>query len=66
MAMKGVGSSLGPQLIAKIGDVARFTHKSAITAFAGIDSGVNQSGAYKQKSLHASKRGSAELRKILF
>lgn len=41
MAMKGVGSTLGPQLIAEIGDVSRFTHKSAITAFAGVDSGVN-------------------------
>ena len=34
MAMKGVGRSLGPQLMAEIGDVSRFTHKGAITAFA--------------------------------
>ena len=27
MAMKGVGTSLGPQLMAEIGDVSRFTHK---------------------------------------
>ena len=66
MAMKGVGLSLGPQLIAEIGDVTRFTHKSAITAFADVDPGVNQSGTYEQKSVHASKRGSAELRKALF
>lgn len=32
MAMKGVGTSLGPQLMAEIGDVSRFTHKGAITA----------------------------------
>ena len=31
MAMKGVGPSLGPQLIAEIGDVSRFTHKGALT-----------------------------------
>ena len=37
MAMKGVGRSLGPQLMAEIGDVSRFTHKGAITAFAGVD-----------------------------
>lgn len=66
MAMKGVGPSLGPQLIAEIGDVTRFTHKSAITAFAGVDPGVNQSGTYDQKSVHASKRGSSNLRKTLF
>lgn len=35
MAMKGVCPSLGPQLMAEIGDVSQFTHKGAITAFAG-------------------------------
>ena len=45
MGMKGVGPSLGPQLIAEIGDVTRFTHKGAITAFAGVDPGVKESGA---------------------
>ena len=58
--------SLGPQLIAEIGDVTRFTHKSAITAFAGVDPGVNDSGDYSQKSVHASKHGSPVLRKTLF
>lgn len=66
MAMKGVGSSLGPQLMAEIGDVTRFSHKGAITAFAGVDPGVNQSGVYDQKSVHASKRGASSLRKTLF
>lgn len=66
MVMKGVGPSLGPQLMAEIGDVTRFTHKSAITAFAGVDPGVNQSGTYEQKSVRASKRGSSTLRKTLF
>ena len=51
MAMKGVGKSLGPQLMAEIGDVSRFTHKGAITAFAGVDPGVNESGSYEQKSV---------------
>ena len=66
MAMKGVGPSLGPQLMAEIGDVARFTHRNAITAFAGVDPGVNESGDYSQKSVHASKHGSPVLRKTLF
>ena len=66
MAMKGVGTSLGPQLMAEIGDVSRFTHKSAITAFAGVDPGVNESGSYEQKSVPTSKRGSSDLRKTLF
>ena len=44
--MKGVRPLLGPQLMAEIGDVTRFTHKGAITAFAGVDPGVNGSGDY--------------------
>lgn len=44
MNMKGVGPSLGPQLMAEIGDVLRFTQ--ALTAFAGVDPGVNESGSY--------------------
>ena len=66
MAMKGVGPSLGPQLIAEIGDVTRFTHRGAITAFGGVDPSVNESGTYSQKSVPTSKRGSALLRKTLF
>lgn len=66
MEMKGVGPSLGPQLIAEIGDVTRFTHREALTAFAGVDPGVNDSGDYSQKSVHASKHGSPALRKTLF
>lgn len=66
MNMKGVGPSLGSQLMAEIGDVSRFTHKGAITAFAGVDPGVNKSGTYEQRSVPTSKRGSSNLRKTLF
>ena len=66
MEMKGVGPSLGPQLMAEIGDISRFTHKGAITAFAGVDPGVNESGSYAQKSVPTTKRGSSSLRKTLF
>ena len=52
MAMNGVGPSLGPQLMAEIEDISRFTHKGAITAFAGVDPGVNQSGSYERRSVH--------------
>lgn len=66
MAMKGIGPSLGPQLMAEIGDIRRFSHRGALTAFAGVDPGVNQSGTYNQKNVRTSKRGSAPLRKTLF
>ena len=66
MAMRGVGDSLGPQLMAEIGDVTRFTHRGAITAFAGVDPGADQSGAHEAKSNHTSKSGPPELRRALF
>ena len=66
MQMKGIGTTLGPQLMAEIGDVTRFSHKGALTAFAGVDPGVNESGSYIRKSVPTSKRGSSNLRKTLF
>ena len=66
MAMRGVGDSLGPQLMAEIGDVTRFTHRGAITAFAGVDPGADQSGTHEAKSNRTSKSGPPELRRALF
>jgi transposase len=66
MAMNGVGPSLSPQLMAEIGDVARFTHRGALTAFAGVDPGKNDSGQHIQKSVPTTKKGSPSLRRTLF
>ena len=66
MAMNGVGPTLGPQLMAEIGDVTRFTHREALTAFAGVDPGKNDSGQRLRKSVRTSKKGSPILRKTLF
>lgn len=66
MAMGGVGKSLGPQLMAEIGDVTRFAHKGSLVVYAGVDPGANQSGTHEAKSTASSKSGSPELRKTLF
>ncbi|WP_346885909.1 IS110 family transposase [Clostridium sp. UBA4395] len=66
MNMYGVGITLGPQLIAEIGDVRRFYSRKALIAFAGIDSCPYQSGTIDIKGRSISKRGSASLRKTLF
>jgi transposase len=66
MQMYGVGPSLGPQLMAEIGDVRRFHSKSALVAFAGIDAPPYQSGQMDVRSRSISKRGSAKLRRTLF
>ena len=50
MAMRGVGDSLGPQLMAEIGDVTRFTHRDAITAFAGVDPVLTSPAPTRPKS----------------
>ena len=60
MEMHSVGDSLGPQLMAEIGDVTRFIHRGSITAFAGVDPGANQSSEREAKS------GPPELRRTLF
>lgn len=66
MSLFGVGSVLGSQLIAEIGDVSRFSNKKALVGFAGIDAPPFQSGNFDPKSRSISKRGSAALRKTLF
>ncbi len=43
-----------------------FSHKGALTAYAGVNPGANQSGDYEQQSVRTSKRGTPQLRKTLF
>ena len=56
MGMRGVGSSLGPQLIAEIGDVTRFEKRGSLIAFAGVDPGKDDSGDRNRKSVPTSKK----------
>lgn len=64
--MYGVGPTLGPQLMAEIGDVRRFHSKKALVAFAGIDAPPNDSGQVSGNHKAMSKIGSASLRRTLF
>lgn len=66
MQMFGVGSSLGPQLMAEIGDVRRFASKKSLVAFAGIDSPPCDSDKIYGNHRSITKRGSASLRRTLF
>ena len=66
MEMYGVGKSLGPQLMAEIGDIRRFPGKQSLVAFAGVDPMPNQSGEMNRRRNKTSKRGSPYLRKALF
>ena len=66
MEMYGVGPSLGPQLMAEIGDVRRFSSKKSLIAFAGIEPQPSDSGKIVGNDKGISKVGSATLRRTLF
>ena len=66
MEMFGVGPTLGPQLIAEIGDVRRFYSKKALVAYAGIDAPPNDSGDVTGRHKSMSKVGASSLRRTLF
>jgi len=66
MKMFGVGPTLGPQLMAEIGNIRRFHSKKALVAFAGLDSPPNDSGQVTNHHRRMTKRGSSALRRTLF
>lgn len=66
MAMYGVGKNTGPQLMAEIGDVRRFSHRGALIAYAGVDPQPSQSGKHSRSSDPISRKGSGFIRKTLY
>ena len=66
MEMYGVGPTLGPQLMAEIGDVRRFYSKKALVAYAGLDAPPNDSGDVTGRHKSMSKIGASSLRRTLF
>ena len=66
MDMFGVGPTLGPRLIAEIGDVRRFYSKKALVAYAGLDAPPNDSGDVTGRHKSMSKVGASSLRRTLF
>lgn len=66
MAMKVVGDSICPRLIAEIGDPRRVHSAKALIAYAGIDAPPYQSGKFTGTERHMSKHGSNIMRKLGF
>ena len=66
MDLFDVGPTLGPQLIAEIGDVRRFYSKKALVAYAGLDAPPNDSGDVSGRHKSMSKIGASSLRRTLF
>ena len=54
-------------ILCEIGNINRFSNKGQLTAFAGLDASVKESGEYRRKQgNHISKRGSKHLRRQLY
>ena len=66
LTIPGVSHTTGAQIVAEIGDVRRFKNASAIVKYAGLNSGVSQSGKFEAKGEPITKKGSPYLRRSLW
>lgn len=66
LTVPGISVATGAQIVAEIGDVSRFRSAASIVKYAGINSGVSQSGAFEAKGSPITKVGSPYLRRALY
>lgn len=62
----GVSTTTGAQIVAEIGDVRRFKGAASIVKYAGLDSGVDESGKFCAEGVPITKHGSPYLRRSLW
>lgn len=61
--MNGVGRKIRSRIIAEIGDIRKYKSANSLIASAGIDTPPYESGNFKAKNIHITKRGNKYLRK---
>ena len=66
LTIPGVSYATGAQVVAEIGDVARFRSAAALVSYAGLNSSVNQSGKFDSGGGPITKHGSPYLRRALW
>ena len=66
LTIPGISNTLGAQIVAEIGDVNRFKNAPAIVKYAGLNSGVSESGEFQAKGRPITKVGSARLRRSIW
>ncbi len=66
LTVPGVSIALGAQIVAEIGDVSRFKSGASVVKYAGLNSGVNESGEFKAKGSPITKVGSPYLRRAMW
>ena len=62
----GVGLNLASRIVAEIGDISRFDSRRAISAYAGLNPKIRQSGDEDGTHLAISKKGNRHLRCLLY
>ena len=66
VSIVGIGENLAARLIAELGDMNRFTNRSALAAYAGLNPKILQSGDVDGTHLRISKKGNRHLRCLLY
>jgi transposase len=62
----GIGPYVSASIVGEIQDMQRFRSAKAVTAFAGLDPKIRQSGKTFNSTGHLTKRGSSYLRRSIF
>lgn len=62
----GVSITTGAQIVAEVGDVKRFKNAASIVKYAGLNSGVDESGKFSAEGVPITKHGSPYLRRSLW
>lgn len=65
-SIPGVGPVTAVTILAEIGDIKRFPGFKQFIAYTGLDPRVRQSGSSLNRNTKLTKRGSPELRRVLF
>ncbi len=66
LTIPGISVTLGAQIVAEIGDVRRFKNAASIVKYAGLNSGVSQSGQFEADGEPITKAGSPYLRRAMW
>lgn len=66
VSIVGIGENLAARLIAELGDMSRFPNIRALSAFAGLNPKILQSGDVNGLHLKISKKGNRHLRCLLY
>ena len=62
----GISTTTGAQIVAEIGDVRRFRNAASIVKYAGLNSGVDESGKFSAQGVPITKHGSPYPRRSLW